>query len=168
MTNEESAATPADFRLSAAVYAQRDDKILILKRAGGELSGAWYLPGGGVDAGETPEDAARRELHEEAGIEVSGRLTLISAVPMHDYGRDSVQLVYAADCPHGEVVVSHEHSGFRWIDPLEYRDRYFGDEQMARVTEGDERRAAVVLGVRRSLDEYIEWLDRNERLAALK
>lgn len=150
---------PGDFRLAGAVYAQREGKILILKRGGGEMTGAWYLPGGGVDRGESPEQAAVRELREEAGLTPAGPLTLIGLVPMRAYDRESVQAVYACHCPDGDVVLSHEHTGFRWIDPREYRDRYFGDDQLARVAEGEARRSAMVRGVRENLDRYLAWLD---------
>jgi 8-oxo-dGTP pyrophosphatase MutT (NUDIX family) len=151
---------PQAFTASAAVFAQRDGKILILKRAGGEMSGAWYIPGGMIDEGEWPEQAASRELLEESGLVPSGPLTQIGLVPMDVYGSYSLEVTYAADCEDGEVAVSDEHEGHRWIDPREFRDRYFGDEQLQRVTEGSERRAMIVRGIRANLDRYIDWLDR--------
>ena len=48
------------FLVAAGVYLQRDGKILILQRATGVLIGFWTLPGGILDAGESPADAARR------------------------------------------------------------------------------------------------------------
>ncbi|MGU3496695.1 NUDIX domain-containing protein [Xanthobacteraceae bacterium A53D] len=36
----------------------------------------WHLPGGGVDVGETPDAAARRELREEANTHLTGPLAL--------------------------------------------------------------------------------------------
>jgi 8-oxo-dGTP pyrophosphatase MutT (NUDIX family) len=148
---------PQLFGLSASVYAQRDGKILILKRAGGEVTGGWYIPGGGHEHGEDLEKTAIRELQEESGLVPDGPLTLIGLVPMRVYGGDAVQASYAADCTTGEVVISDEHSAARWIEPSEYRERYFGDDTIDAVAEKSERVGALIRAVRDDLDRYIEW-----------
>lgn len=49
---------------------QSDSALLLTRRAAGmrRHPGQWALPGGRIDEGETPEQAALRELHEEVGL----------------------------------------------------------------------------------------------------
>lgn len=156
----EDTSPGAAFRLSTAVYVQREGKILILQRAMGEMIGGWYLPGGAVEAGENIEDAARREMVEECGLTPSGSLTIVGVTNMHVYGADSLQVVYACDCSSGDVVLSDEHSGARWIDPSEYRARYFNDEAIASVTAQSSRYGEIMTGIRANLDRYIAMRER--------
>jgi ADP-ribose pyrophosphatase YjhB (NUDIX family) len=47
-----------------------DGKVVLVKRAHEPLKGAWNLPGGGVEVGETLRDACAREVLEETGLVV--------------------------------------------------------------------------------------------------
>ena len=57
----------------------RDSAALILTRRSERLrdhAGQWALPGGRIDAGETPEQAALREIFEEVGLELDANAVL--------------------------------------------------------------------------------------------
>lgn len=54
-----------------------DGQILLVRHSYGPPG--WYFPGGGVGRRESPEDAARRELCEEAGCVIEG-LTLVGII----------------------------------------------------------------------------------------
>jgi 8-oxo-dGTP diphosphatase len=143
------------YGLSAVVYAERGDEILMLKRAeGGAMSGQWFLPGGAVDRDELPEVAARRELLEESGLEIDGELELVGAYPMWVYGGDCLQLSYRGRVADGDVVVSHEHDGARWADPVELRAT-LTDELIDALAKGDPRVGALVRHIRIDLDRYL-------------
>lgn len=58
-------------RVSAYALVVRDESVLLTRISSrGHEPGAWTLPGGGVDHGEAPADAVRREVREETGLEV--------------------------------------------------------------------------------------------------
>ena len=64
-----------EYHLSVlAVIGRSDGRFLITKRIMTKhwAPGRWEVPGGGVRAGETSEDAVRREAFEETGIDLSG------------------------------------------------------------------------------------------------
>jgi 8-oxo-dGTP diphosphatase len=66
----DAAAPPATVVTPSVFVAVRrlDERLLLVRRCD---SGAWELPGGRVDVGETAAQAAVREVSEEAGLQVS-------------------------------------------------------------------------------------------------
>ena len=61
---------PAAPVVGVGAVVVRDGKALIVKRAHDPRKGEWSLPGGRVELGESLEDATRREIKEETGLDV--------------------------------------------------------------------------------------------------
>lgn len=101
---------------SAGVFLLREERgeILFLALAG---RNAWDLPKGGIRSGETPFDAARRELEEETGItDVSWVETPPFAVryPLKS-GNEKEVTFFLATTKKSKVKVSSEHESYNWM-----------------------------------------------------
>lgn len=59
-----------DPKVAVAVLVEKDQRVLLVRRANDPRRGLWTLPAGFVDAGEDPARAAERECAEETGLEV--------------------------------------------------------------------------------------------------
>lgn len=102
-------------------------EVLLLQRGpSGRCPGSWEMVHGHIEAGESPADAARREVREETGVEPAQFYNLSRVELFYQHGPDEVAMVpvFVAFLPAGaEVRISHEHAAAAWLAPAEARER---------------------------------------------
>lgn len=108
----------------------------------------WVPPGGKVDAGETPIEAAARELLEETGV--SGKLDPVpAAVSVRSYHSNwypTLGLSYVTTIDRALPLHGEDGQPAAWI-PLEHDWETFFPEDRARIRE-HARRSAPASGIR--------------------
>ncbi|MGE5367914.1 MAG: NUDIX hydrolase [Betaproteobacteria bacterium] len=108
--------------VSAAIF--RDGRVLIVRRGRPPAHGLFTLPGGGVELGETLEQAVIREVREETGLaiaplELVGFREAIARDAAARVERHFVILPFAARWIGGEIALSAELAEAHWLKPDE-------------------------------------------------
>jgi 8-oxo-dGTP pyrophosphatase MutT (NUDIX family) len=110
---------------SVAVYARKGDRVLVIEH---KRLQTWLPIGGELEAGETPLEAAVRELREETGIAATFApiANALDGVPAgligyeeHQAGSKGTHLnfVFAVEvAADAEVTPNDEFTAFRWVD----------------------------------------------------
>lgn len=111
---------------SVAVYPRHQGKILMIRH---KRLGIWLPPGGELSPGETPLEAAARELREETGLE--GRFPVVSDIDgtppgligyeEHVAGSKGIHMnfVFVADVDTDAVQPNDEFEEWRWVDSFD-------------------------------------------------
>ena len=106
-----------------AVIVNKRGEVLLLKRAKNEKthSGGYDLPGGTMEKGETVEEALKREVQEETGLDIDGgKIIKVSEYPKGHKKLDELKALrflvkYDADDYDKVKLNKHEHQEFEWL-----------------------------------------------------
>lgn len=116
---------------SVAVYARRGARVLVIEH---RRLATWLPIGGELEAGETPAEAAVRELREETGLAgqfrtLAGALDGVPAGLLgyeeHQAGNKGLHMnfVFVAEvAADSEVTPNREFGAWRWVDRSELAD----------------------------------------------
>jgi 8-oxo-dGTP diphosphatase len=99
--------------VAVGVLLRGDGAFLLTSRPQGKVyAGYWEFPGGKLEAGESVEQALRRELHEEIGITISGAVAWRSELV--DYPHALVRLHFCKVVAWSGALQMREHQAFSW------------------------------------------------------
>jgi len=124
MSNEMSRTYPMRPYLAVSAAIFRDGRVLIVRRARPPAHGLYTLPGGGVELGETLEEAVVREVREETALDVqpialAGYRQAIARDAKGAVERHFVILPFAARWISGEISLNEELAEAHWLSPEE-------------------------------------------------
>jgi 8-oxo-dGTP diphosphatase len=117
-------------------WIEREGTYLILKRNEEPFAGEWDLPGGFVEMGESPADAAVREVAEETGLRVTPTEIIGAFTSAYgDSGRHTVDIAYLCRIEGGDFELDRvEKSDAAWVALAEMPRLAFAGERQALET----------------------------------
>lgn len=102
---------------AAGVILPGRDGLLMVKRRFAPRAGAWCLPAGFMEYGETPEHCAMRELREETGIECRLKGLFGVYAGFDDPRVRAVLILYLAERRGGRLAPGDDAIEARWFRP---------------------------------------------------
>lgn len=109
----------ASVGVGVAVFVWKDSKFLIGKRIGNHGENTWSIPGGHLEFNESWEEAAKREVKEETGLDISTiNLVAVTNDIFESAGKHYITIWVEADWVHGEPRITEpdKYIAQEWCD----------------------------------------------------
>lgn len=108
--------------LTVDAVVESEGRCILIKRGNPPFLGTWALPGGFVEYGETIENACRREIKEECGIEIELMgIVGVYSDPSRDPRGHTVSVVFRARAMSDRIMGGDDASEARWFSREELR-----------------------------------------------
>lgn len=104
---------PKHINVVAAVIIDNDKILCVQRGPNNQLPLKWEFPGGKIEAGETPEEALRREIKEEMKCEIEVESQIEETVYEYEFGTVHL-LTYWCKVIEGAPTLT-EHVDLRWL-----------------------------------------------------
>src|SRR3989338_7408272 len=116
---------------TATAVVIRNQKLLVVRRAEEPFRGEWDFVGGYLSKNETPDEALRREIKEELGV--NSRLTYLGAFPgtakYKNYDFPVLSFAYLAELVGDIKLNKEENSEISWVPISELKTIAFDSNQ---------------------------------------
>ena len=137
---------PARPIVGVGVVVWHQDRVLLVRRGKAPRSGQWSLPGGAQRLGETLAEAARREVEEEVGLEVTlgdivATLDLIERDPQDRVRYHYTLVDFVAEAPSGALRPGSDAADARWFTIAEVEALGLWSETIRVIKLAGERRS---------------------------
>lgn len=133
--------------LKAVVLNAKNEMLLLQRSADNTVAGKWDIPGGRMSFGESLDEALKREVKEESGLDVErigAVLNVCTFLRDVDAKNQIVRITFAVRAAEGLVTVSDEHQAHGWV-------------ALERVSEYDLFSPTVAIAARRAMESLADY-----------
>ena len=124
--------------IQQAVIFDEQDNFLVLKYSsfyGKRTKGRWTFPAGRLEENENFEDCIKREVMEEANIEVEIICQLISDMIKTIKGKEILTISYLCKPKNKNIKLCREHCDYKWVSLKEMKDLKLINPVMIKMAE---------------------------------
>ena len=119
-------------RVAVGAVVFREDRVLLVLRGKPPAEKQWSIPGGCVELGETLQEAAEREITEEAGIIIQAKNPIYTFDVIEHDENDDIRFHYvivdlAADYVSGELSAGDDAVAVSWVSLKDLNNRNVSD-----------------------------------------